>query len=156
MSKDKNYFSKDSQINARLEGEYDNIAANVGKCVFCDLKDKYIIKRKKNSVLTVNIFPYTDGQLIVLPNRHIVNFDKVNREELTEFHDLMKLAKKMLKKELGLNDFWWILRDGKTSGKTVKHLHWNLIPYTDGLNTWHYQKISVTPVDLAKRLKKQL
>ena len=128
----------------------------MSKCVFCDLRDKYIITKKKRSILTVNIFPYIDGQLIVLPKRHIESFDEVSKVELTEFHDLMKLAKKMLKKELGINDFWWILRDGETAGKTVKHLHWNLIPYTDDLNTWHYQKISIAPVNLAKRLKKQL
>lgn len=156
MTKDSDYFSKKWQMNARRKGKYDNIAANVGKCVFCDLREKYFIIENKNTVLTVNIFPYIEGQLIVIPKRHVERFGDISQKELIEVHKIMKLGMKILDEELDISDFWWILRDGKASGKTVKHLHWNLIPYSDDLNTWHYQKISITPLDLAKRLRKRL
>ena len=45
------------------------------------------------------------------------------------------------------------MRQGEIAGKTVRHLHWNIMPYVEGLNTWHFQEISITPLDLAKRLR---
>jgi ATP adenylyltransferase len=158
MPRKSNLFSKDKQLNSRLRGEYNDLAhaAEEQKCVFCDLKDKYIVGKKAGMVLTVNIFPYINGQLLIIPERHIESFEELKRGEWQAIYDLSRKGLKVLDKILGVKGVWMILRDGETgpkSGKTVRHLHWNIMPYSDNLNTWHYQKITVAPLDLAKKLR---
>lgn len=141
--------------NPRLSGEYWNKAAEkeAHKCVFCDLKEKYVIKSGDQATLTVNIFPYIDGQLLVVPHRHIERFEELNPEEVLAMHELTTEGVNLLKERLDIQNVWIILRDGDTSGKTVRHLHTNIMPYNDRINTWHYQNITIEPIDLASRLR---
>ncbi len=147
-------FSEASQRNARLMGEYHRIAENVGKCVFCDLRDKYIVVKNEGWVLTVNIFPYIDGQLLVLPTKHIESYEELTAKDKVTSDVLIGKGINILKHEMGIENYWIILRQGPLAGKTVKHLHWNVMPYIDGLNTWHNQEIEISPIDLAERLRK--
>ena len=152
----KNRFGKDNQLNARLRGQYEDIAKNVEKCVFCDLRDKYILHEENGLVLTVNIFPYIDGQLLITPRRHVERFNELTEQEMITNLSLSKKAIEVLRREINVKGIWIILRDGEIgpiSGKTVKHLHWNIMPYDTKLNTWHYQKITIAPINLAKRLR---
>ncbi len=148
-------FGEASQKNARNSGQYWRIAKEVEekKCVFCDLKDKYIIATSKYSVLTVNIFPYINGQLMVIPKRHVEDFSEIKKEEVLDMHKLVDKGLKILKKKLEIDNVWIILRNGNIAGKTVKHLHWNIMPYIEELNTWHYQEITLAPIDLAVKLR---
>lgn len=147
-------FGSDSQKNARLNGEYWRIANEVEEkeCVFCDLKDKYIIQSTDSAVLTVNIFPYTNGQLMVIPRRHLVDISEITDDEMLTMHKLCCNGIDLLR-SLDLDNVWVLLRNGSVAGKTVKHLHWNILPYTEGLNTWHYQEITLAPIDLAQKLR---
>ena len=139
--------------NARVEGTYHEIAENVGKCVFCDLRDKYVVTKQNGWVLTVNIYPYINGQLLVLPEKHIENYNDLTSEDVLASDKLIKGGIDLLKRGLGIENYWIVLRQGELAGKTVKHLHWNIMPYVEGLNTWHYQTITQAPADLAQRLR---
>ncbi len=147
-------YSPAMQKDARSTGTYAQVLKNLTKCVFCDLKDKYIIKRGKTCVLTVCLFPYIDGQLIVIPYRHIESFKDLTGQEVLEMHEMAVLGAKLLKEKLGITDLWQILREGEKAQKTVWHLHLNLIPFKNELLSWHYQKVTVEPIKLAEMLRK--
>jgi len=154
MSKD--FFSPESQLNARRSGIYNTAARSLDECVFCDLKSKYILTEKNRMVATVNIFPYIDGQLLIIPRRHIEKMSELKPKEWTTIFYLSQIAITVLREEMGIEGVWMVLREGEfgeKSGKTVKHLHWNIMPYSEKLNTWHYQELSVTPLDLATKLR---
>lgn len=138
---------------ARIEGRYAEIAENVGKCVFCDLRDKYVITRQDLWVLTVNIYPYIDGQLIILPERHIENYEDLTPEDVLTSDKLIRKGIDLLRRGMQIENYWIVLRQGEIAGKTVRHLHWNIMPYIEGLNTWHYQEIKIEPLELAQRLR---
>jgi len=142
--------------SARLEGRYREIAQNLAKCIFCDLRDKYVVTRQDSWVLTVNIYPYIDGQLLVLPERHVESYQDLTSKDLLTSDRLIRKGIRLLKRGMGIQNYWIILREGKLAGKTVKHLHWNVMPYIEGLNTWHYQEIKVEPLKLAKKLRRAL
>lgn len=155
MRKKKNFFDKELQVSARRQGKYDEIAANVGKCVFCDLREKYIITREKGLVLTVNVFPYINGHLLIVPERHIENYLKLTKDEMVVYHRLARKGITLLREKLKVDGVWLLLRDGQLAEKTVKHLHWQVMPYTNGLVNWHYQKIDISPEELAKKLRRK-
>lgn len=153
-----NLFSESNQLNVRKGGIYNDIAAKAEakKCVFCDLRDKYIVYEEQGMVVTVNIFPYIDGHLLIIPRRHIESFKELTEAEQLTIFKLSRKATEILEKELGVKGFWLVLREGATgsaSGKTVTHVHWNIMPYVDGINTWHYQDIKYKPIDLADKLR---
>lgn len=144
-----------SDYNARYKGTYSSIWTSTGKCVFCDLRDKYIIDSNKGAVLTVNIFPYINGHLLVIPKKHIESFLKIDNDTWHDMHEMAKLGVKLLKKEMKIKDIHLILRASHGNGgdKSVPHAHMLILPYEDGLIEWHYKEITVPPIDLAKRLR---
>ncbi len=148
-------FDENSQLNARNKGDYWRIAKEIeaNKCVFCDLRDKYVIDKNDQGVLTVNIFPYIDGQLLVIPNRHFIDISEMTKDEVLGMHELCNKGINLLKTKLNIDNVWLILRNGDLAGKTIKHLHWNILPYTEGLNTWNYQENTILPIDLASILR---
>lgn len=154
MKRKEDFFSRKWQTNARNKGKYNDIAKSVKKCVFCDLKEKYIIAEDLGLVLTANLFPYTDGHLLVIPRRHVENYLDLTQKEILAYHRLAKKSLKLLREVLGIDSVWLLLREGKQTGKTVAHLHWQIMPYIEGLVSWHYQKVKLAPEELARLLGK--
>jgi diadenosine tetraphosphate (Ap4A) HIT family hydrolase len=145
-------------MNARSSQEffYGDIWKNVGKCVFCDLKDKYTIKEVNGLVLTTNIYPYIDGNLMIVPKEHIGHIKELSEEQWEGVRILQYVAKKMLRKIFGYKGLWLLYREGsgyESSQKTVGHLHIHLIPYVEDLVQWNYQKIKYHPRLVAKAFR---
>src|SRR6185295_12686208 len=97
---------QDKKRNARTSGEYTQIWQNTGKCVFCDLKDKYIIHEENGIVLTINIYPYIDGQMMAIPRKHITSPKELTELEWDTMRKFNYLAKKLMKKVHGYKGMW--------------------------------------------------
>lgn len=142
--------------DARFEGYYDEIWKSVGKCVFCDLRQKYIVYEEKGMVLVVALFAYIDGDLMIIPRRHIKSAKELTAEEWETTRKIMYIAKKILRKVYGLRDVQYILRDGGIFvGSTVQdHFHMHCVP-SDGpdLTVWNYRKLKHTPLENAELLR---
>jgi diadenosine tetraphosphate (Ap4A) HIT family hydrolase len=143
------------QLKARNGADYwyGGIWKTVNKCVFCDLRKRYIIKELNGMVLTVNIYPYIDGSLMIVPKRHLTHIKDLSTEEWEAVRILEYVAKKMLKAIFGYESLWLVYREGgssyETSQKTVEHMHIHLMPYREGLVNWNFQKIKVPPFETA-------
>lgn len=144
-----------SNYNARSTDDYEKIWTSTGKCVFCDLKEKYIIAEHKNVVLTVNLFPYIDGHLVVIPRRHFEKFSEIKSSEWAAIEKLAKIGNKLLEKVLKMKETWLIFRtpDAFKAAKSVRHAHIHIIPYFKGLDISSYQEIKIPPVELAEKLR---
>jgi len=157
--KKKDNFSKFAQANARKSGFYDQIAKEAessGRCVFCNLKDKYIITKKDGWVLTVNLFPRSSGDLMIIPKKHVERYEELLPEDHLAIADLNKLGMELLSKGLDVNSYYLLLRDGSETDKTVRHLHAHVMHYRNGLIDWHIQDDLILPLEAAKKLRKAL
>lgn len=134
---------------------YDEAWKKAGKCVFCDLKDEYIIAERDNVVLTVNLYQYIDGHLMVIPRRHFETLVETAPAEWQAIFYLLNLGMKRLQERLKIEDMYILDRplSGYKTGKTVTHSHIHIIPYKSELVSWHYQNISIHPEELAKQLR---
>lgn len=134
---------------------YEKAWKEAGKCVFCDLKDKYTIAEKDNVVLTVNLFQYIDGHLLIIPRRHFESLAETKLKEWQAIFYLANLGIERLRKKLGIDNL--ILLDRPTSGyktgKTVTHSHFHIIPFKPELVKWNYQPVKIHPIELAKKLR---
>lgn len=146
-------YTPQLQKTARRTGKYTQVLTELDKCVFCDLRGKYLIDEVNGVVLSVNLFPYIDGHLVIIPRRHIEELLELTNKEWEAVKILTERALVLLGKAYGIRDLNFIFREGEKSGKTVWHLHFNLIPYKEELIDWHYQKISKEPIKVAKTLR---
>ena len=73
------------RIWAPWRGEY-IVEANKprGKCFFCDLvsvkpsSENLMVYSTNSSFVVLNKFPYNNGHIMVVPKKHVENFDKLS------------------------------------------------------------------------------
>ncbi len=148
----------ENQLAAREKGFYGKVLEEVakkGKCVFCDLKEKYLIAEQDEVVLTVALYPYEDGHLLIIPRRHMETLDDLTEKERKAVFDLAKKGKELLNKNLKIDNFWFLVREGEgiKAGKTVNHLHFHLLPYDPEVIKMGETELTIKPVDLAEKLR---
>jgi histidine triad (HIT) family protein len=134
--------------DARYTNQYDGIWQNTGKCVFCDLKKKYIIHEENGIALTITVFAYIDGHMMIIPRRHVRSIKELTPSEWETVRKMTYLAKKLIRKTHGIKGMQFIQKDGADAQSTVEHIHFHCIPF-DGpdLSTWHYRKLANTPLE---------
>lgn len=144
--------------DARTGGYYGKIWQNVGKCVFCDLRNKYIFHEENGVVMTVALYAYIDGNLMIIPRRHVRSVKELTDLEWATMRKFMYLAKKLIRKVHDLKGVQYILRDGGiTAQSTVSdHLHMHTVPFdAPDLNVWNYRQLKYTPLENAQLYQKQ-
>lgn len=143
--------------DARTSGAYDNIWQTVGKCCFCDMRDKYIFYEENGVVMTVPLYAYIDGQILIVPRRHIRSVKDLTAEEWETIREFMYLAKKIIREVHGIKGVQYIQKDGATSQATVPdHIHFQVMPFdAPDLSVWNYRKLKNTPIENAKLYKEK-
>jgi len=158
--KNSDFYTDDFQKKARKSQWYDDVTRNLTKCPFCDLKLKYIIIEDENAVLAVNLFPYIDGHLMVIPKRHIELFDEINNNEWLSVKKFISAGIKLVKDEIGVENTNTLYREGNKSGMSLQHVHIHILPITDKFMKYEkqrfvmkFQEINFTPLEMAERLR---
>ncbi|MEK7152703.1 MAG: HIT family protein [Patescibacteria group bacterium] len=144
--------------DARTGGYYGEIWQNVGKCVFCDLRDKYIVIEENGVVMTVALFAYIDGNVMIVPRRHVRSIKALTSAEWETMRKFMYIAKKLVRRVHGIKGVQYVLRDGGiTAQSTVSdHLHIHVIPFdAPDLSVWNYRSLKYTPLENAELYRKQ-
>lgn len=134
---------------------YDEAWKKAGKCVFCDLRKKYIIAEENGIVLAANLYQYIDGHLLIIPRRHFEDLLETTEMEWKTILHLAKLGIKRLRERMGIEEVWFLDRapGGFAAGKTVKHAHAHLIPHSPKLFQWKFQPVKIHPEELARKLR---
>ncbi|HEV2403636.1 MAG TPA: HIT domain-containing protein [Candidatus Saccharimonadales bacterium] len=144
--------------DARINGYYEDIWKTVGKCVFCDLRDKYIFYEENGVVMTVPLFAYIDGNVMIIPRRHVRSAKELTPEEWETMRKMMYIAKKLIRKVHQIKGIQYILRDGGIDAQSTvsDHLHLHCIPFdAPDLSTWHYRKLKYTPIENARLYREE-
>jgi diadenosine tetraphosphate (Ap4A) HIT family hydrolase len=138
--------------DARTKGYYGDIWQSVGKCVFCDLRDKYIVYEENGIVMTVPLYAYIDGNVMIIPRRHVQSVKELTSEEWQTVRKLMYIAKKLIRAVHGIKGVQYLVRDGGPEAQsTVAHLHMHCIPFdAPDLSVWNYRQLKYTPLENAE------
>ena len=153
------------KILDQSRGKYiKRIDRGVKKCIFCDPK---VIKEQeckslagKHWRILVNKFPYLDGNLMIIPERHIEGLEEMSEAEKKEFFDILFETKKRLGKIFNTKDFNVYLNLGKAAGTSIDHLHWQIIPrdpkaFLNAANIFaDLYVIKISPKELKRRIEK--
>jgi len=108
-------------------------------CVFCKMlkerKDKknLIVIRTKLSFTVLNLYPYNNGHILVLPNRHVADLSKLTEEENTDLFRLLNTTKSLLDKTLKPAGYNVGMNLGRVAGAGFPgHLHVHIVPRWKG------------------------
>jgi histidine triad (HIT) family protein len=142
--------------DARFTNQYDDIWQSVGKCVFCDLKEKYVFFEENGVVMTISLYAYIDGHFMIVPRRHIRSTKELTQVEWDTVRRFIYIAQKLIKDIHHVKGMQVVQKDGSTAQSTVSdHLHFHCIPFdAPDLCAWNYRKLQYTPLENVALYKK--
>ncbi len=117
----------------------DTIGRKEEGCVFCtkpaesdDLRNQ-IVFRSSVCYVVINLFPYNNGHLLVVPYRHIANFHDLTTDEHLDLCKLVDKSLLALKEELRPDGFNVGMNLGRSAGAGIdQHLHMHIVPRWNG------------------------
>jgi len=92
-----------------------------------------VVESSRLSVSILNIFPYNNGHLMVMPKRHVGDFLALKPPELTDLMLLLQRTQTSLKRVLRPHGFNIGLNLGREAGAGItEHLHFHIVPRWNG------------------------
>jgi len=107
-------------------------------CVFCAAQsspdaESLIVFRGSTSFVILNLYPYNNGHLMVVPNRHIASLAAATHEELCEMIELTQRAEVALGEAYAPHGMNVGINLGKPAGAGIlDHLHIHIVPRWNG------------------------
>lgn len=101
-------------------------------CIFCDVADVKIISQNEYARAIIDEFPVNRGHALIVPKRHIEDFEELTDNEILDIMSLTKEVKKIIGDIFGVDGYNFGVNLGEHAGQTVKHLHFHLIPRFEG------------------------
>lgn len=108
-------------------------------CVFCEAYklgskvESLLLGEKGEAMAVLNKYPYNSGHILILPKRHVGEFQELTRQELGDLQILLQIAQRALKEAYDPSGFNVGLNLGSAAGAGIpEHLHWHLIPRWSG------------------------
>ena len=141
----------------------------VPDCIFCDVSsdsvrlqpdpthDVLVLVRGQVSFVILNKYPYNNGHLMVVPNRHAPNLATMTAEEQAELMTLTRRAEMALTEAYAPHGINIGINLGKPAGAGVlDHLHVHLVPRWNGDTNFMtvVGNVRVLPEDLGETAKK--
>jgi ATP adenylyltransferase len=104
-------------------------------CIFCEKlndnrdRDNLLLYRSRHHFVLMNPFPYNNGHLMVLPNRHVPDMEGFEDEALLDFMKTMQLSLESLKEAMMPEGFNVGINFGKVAGAGLgEHVHLHIVP----------------------------
>jgi ATP adenylyltransferase len=112
-------------------------SAKLPGCVFCDAQtgaqSSHIVFRGVRCFVILNLYPYNNGHLMVVPNRHVGSLASATPEELSEIMELTRRAEIALVEGYAPHGMNMGINLGKPAGAGVlDHLHMHVVPRWNG------------------------
>lgn len=92
-----------------------------------------ILYRSSQSFIILNRYPYSNGHLMVAPNRHVASLDELNEGEMVGLMALLKQSALILKRALKPDGFNVGMNIGRVAGAGIEdHIHFHIVPRWNG------------------------
>lgn len=124
-------------------------------CVFCKCSircDDYIVFEGKTCFVMLNRYPYVNGHLMIIPERHVGDIAELTSEERIEIFTLLDASIKVIKEAMNPQGFNIGMNLGKAAGAGIaEHAHVHVIPRWEGDTNFMsvVGHVRVIPEDLA-------
>ena len=108
-------------------------------CIFCNKsnssndRESLILYRGNLCIVIINLYPYNNGHLMVIPYKHESDTSKIDMETKLEILTLADKSIEILTEQMNPNGFNFGANIGEAGGAgIVDHLHYHLVPRWNG------------------------
>ena len=110
-------------------------------CLFCSKKrdpvekdrENHILHRGRNCFIMLNLFPYTNGHLMIAPYQHAGSVDVLDDRALYEMGALTQACVAALNRAVSPHGFNIGINQGRVAGAGVPdHVHTHVVPRWEG------------------------
>jgi len=110
-----------------------------GFCIFCEepKEDKdaeyFILHRDRLCYVIMNIYPYNNGHLMVIPYNHVETLEELEDDVLAEMMVLTRECCTIMRAAMNPEGFNVGINVGEAAGAGIKeHLHMHIVPRWSG------------------------
>lgn len=106
-------------------------------CVFCQKlaegterdAESYILLRAEHTFAVLNLYPYNNGHLLVLPYEHVSSLEDLSLEVQAEMMHLVSYFSRLMRQAVNPDGFNVGINIGKAAGAGIDdHIHIHLVP----------------------------
>lgn len=103
-------------------------------CILCEVEKKnpevpnLLIAETELCLVSVNLYPYNPGHIIIFPKRHCLGLEELSDEEALDIHRLSVKCIRILKETWKAPGFNLGYNIGRHSGGSILHIHRHVIP----------------------------
>jgi ATP adenylyltransferase len=101
-------------------------------CIFCDAgpgREELVLARGRSVYAILNLYPYNNGHLMVVPARHVATLAATTADERVELMQFTRLAEMALTEAYAAQGINVGMNLGRSAGAGVAdHLHIHLVP----------------------------
>lgn len=108
-------------------------------CIFCRARratnDRraWVVHRGPSAFVMLNLYPYTNGHLLIAPYRHVGRLQRLREAELLELMQLTCRFMERLDRAISPHGYNMGINIGRAAGAGVPgHLHLHLVPRWEG------------------------
>ena len=106
-------------------------------CIFCDASAgrdiDLVVLRGREAYVILNLYPYNNGHLMVVPKRHLAALEALTPGEQLELMQLARLSEMVLNEAYRPQGINVGINLGKAAGAGIEnHLHIHLVPRWSG------------------------
>jgi ATP adenylyltransferase len=110
------------------------------KCIFChaaeqnmDDDESLVVYKSNHCFVILNLYPYNNGHVMVVPYRHVSEFTALTQEEKIEMIELVDYCMKAMEEKMCAQGFNMGANIGKAAGAGIDdHLHIHIVPRWNG------------------------
>ena len=109
------------------------------ECIFCTHPaahrdaEYHILYRGERCYMMLNLYPYNNGHLMIVPYQHVGSIEKLDGATLTELMEQAQLALRALRFAMKPDGFNMGINEGKVAGAGyADHMHLHVVPRWDG------------------------
>ncbi|MDR2211117.1 MAG: HIT domain-containing protein [Spirochaetaceae bacterium] len=105
-----------------------------GGCILCGLRDKNpgitdtVVYRTEHTGVSLNLYPYNPGHLLIFPLRHVEDIRQLTEEERNSLNSAAGRALDVLDSLYTPSGYNLGVNMGLEAGASIEHLHMHLIP----------------------------
>ena len=104
------------------------------ECILCGVRDNdervVSLKVYQDEILFVslNLYPYNPGHLMVVPNRHVLRFIDLSQDEIKHLTRTIQGLQLLLDELYNPTGYNVGMNEGRIAGGSIEHLHFHVVP----------------------------
>jgi ATP adenylyltransferase len=106
-------------------------------CVFCQKLaegpehdgENFVLLRAQHSFVVLNLYPYNNGHLLILPYEHVSRLEDLSPEAQAEMMHLISYLSRLMRQAMNPDGFNVGINIGKAAGAGIDdHIHIHVVP----------------------------